>query len=146
MSENYSDREFNNERFKRIEETVEKLSALVDKNNINVCIDLEKLKDDLNALKQDYAVTKSGIIKTMKKLEDMPDAINNLEKTLIILSQNIENNDKKTDEIGKNVENLRKKVSENEEKGKFDIISYVKSLIPYIIEAGIIGIIVKLIK
>ena len=32
------------------------------------------------------------------------------------------------------------------EKGKFDIISYVKRLIPYIIEAGIIGIKVTLIK
>ena len=144
MSEECPDKELNNERFKRIEQTLEKLSKLVDKNNINVCQDLNKLRDDFNALKEDYAITKTGIIDTMKKLEGMPEAINNLEKTLLVLSKNIESNDEKTDKIGKNVEYLQKKINENEEKGKFDILSYLRSLVPYILEAGIITLIIKL--
>ena len=148
MSDNMcSDHELNEERFKRIEQLLDKLSETVDTKNAALSEDIKKLTEDFNSLKEDYIAIKSSFFTTVKILDGVPDAINNLEKTLITLNNNIKNNHIKTDILFDRISNLEAKVSKNDEKSKFDIMAFIKDkILPYIIVSGITYGIMQLIK
>ena len=147
MSENVCpEHQLNEERFERIERLLDKLSNTIDIKNAALSEDIKKISEDFNKLKEDYIATKNSVFTTVKKLDGVPEAINNLEKTLINLNNSIINNDSKTDSIDKKLSNLKAHVYEDEERSKFDILTFLKSLIPSLITGGIVFAITQAIK
>ena len=68
MSDNMcSDHELNEERFKRIEQLLDRLSETVDTKNAALSEDIKKLTEDFNSLKEDYSLENSQVIYFGKK-------------------------------------------------------------------------------
>lgn len=130
--------QLNEERFERIEKTLDKLNKAIDSTNINLSLDIKELSEDFSKLKEDYIATKNSVFTTVKKLDAVPEAINNLEKTLIQVSNNLSNNANKTELLHEKFIVLEKRVDDNEEKSKFDIWKFIQSLIPSLLTGGII--------
>ena len=89
-------------RFEKIEKEIMDINEKIDKTFGNV---REELKTSLNSLskelyelKIDYEMTKGSLFKTIEKMEELPNAINSLEKTIITINMNLDLNTKKTEE------------------------------------------------
>lgn len=130
--------ELNEERFRRIEENLNSLSNMVDKNNQNACENIKKIEEYINEFKEDYIATKNNAFKTIDELKGVTGALNNLEKALINMNNSILNNDTKIDLVNDKITAIEKKIEKNDEKGKFDIIGFLKSLIPSLLTGGIV--------
>lgn len=148
-------------RFEKIEKEIMDINEKIDKTFGNV---REELKTSLNSLskelyelKIDYEMTKGSLFKTIEKMEELPNAINSLEKTIITINMNLDLNTKKTEELqdmikantdamSEKIKNVEKNVFTIKDKTKFDWMEWIKSMIPLLISSGIVYLIMQLIQ
>lgn len=91
------------ERFERIELEILEINKKIDKTigslREELKSSLESLSKEFYELKLDYEVSKNSIYRTMEKMEDLPDVITSLEKTIISINVNLDANTKQTEEL-----------------------------------------------
>lgn len=91
------------ERFERIELEILEINKKIDKTigslREELKSSLESLSREFYELKLDYEVSKNSIYRTMEKMEELPDVITSLEKTIISINVNLDANTKQTEDL-----------------------------------------------
>lgn len=97
------------------------------------CVFHEKLEqrvsdveDEISELKTKQLLDNQKFTMILENLSKLPDAINNMEKTLIGMQEEIKRSGDKTESLEKKFDKLNAKVCEIDEDGKFDIRKWIR--------------------
>jgi len=107
--------------------------------------DYEKLSKDFFALQKDYEVTRSFTQNTLKKLDKLPDVIQSLRETIITINLNLDVNTKTTEELKTNIGDIKSELRKEQEKGKFDFVSWIRdAILPALIIGGMVYMVLQM--
>ena len=94
---------------------------------------LGKAENRITALETERPFLKDVLDRNTKAYESVVSAVQDIKETLCIMNEKMAVQDKQISSVQSDITEIRKKVEEDEDKGKFDIIAFLKQYFPWII-------------
>lgn len=94
---------------------------------------LGKAENRITALETAQPYLKDVLERNTKAYESVVSAVHDIKETLCTMNDKIAVQDKQISSVQNDITEIRKKVEEEEDKGKFDIMGFLKQYFPWII-------------
>lgn len=105
--------------------------------------ELKEVKHEIQVIKEDMARNNILLAQNIDSSEKLNITLNNVQNTMIQLSENIKHNNETTNSLNQKVSNLEEKIDKVENNGKLDMMEWwQKNWVNVILLAGVVGYIV----
>lgn len=101
--------------------------------------DLKEVRSDIQHIKEDMAKNNVLLQQSISSSEKLNDTLDNVQSTMIQLTESMRNNNEATNSLSRKVSNLEEKIDNVENKSKLDMSEWwQKNWVNVIILAGVI--------
>ncbi len=101
--------------------------------------ELKEVKHEIQVIKEDMARNNILLAQNIDSSEKLNVTLNNVQNTMIQLSENIKHNNETTNSLNQKVSNLEQKIGDVENHGKLDMVEWwQKNWVNVIILAGVV--------